>query len=309
MIAVEHVLFDYPGVRALDDLSFGVAKGTITALVGPNGAGKSTLLRCLAALDMPHGGRILIEGVDIFDEPRRAHRFIGYLPDFYGLYDTLTVRQCLTYAAGSQGVANAAIADAVQHAATRFGIEALLGRRAGELSRGQRQRLAIAQATVPGPRLLLLDEPAAGLDPEARADLAGTLLAIASAGATIIVSSHILTELEDYCTDLLILSRGRLVEQRRLRGVDGRQLVAIELASAWPDFAATLAGFDGIEIVTQSPTKALCRLSGDPAALAAFLARLVAAGAPVTRFGPDQDNIQELYRARVGAAGLGGAAP
>ena len=302
MIAVEHVLFDYPGVRALDDVGFTIGKGTITALVGPNGAGKTTLLRCLAALDSPHAGRIAIEGVDIFDEPRRAHRFIGYLPDFYGLYDTLTVRQCLTYAAGSQGVAGASIAEAVARAAQRFGITDLLARRSGDLSRGQRQRLAIAQATVHGPRLLLLDEPAAGLDPQARADLSRTLLALSREGVTIVVSSHILTELEDYCTDLLIISRGKLVEQRRLRAVDGHGLVAIHLAAPWPRLAELLSAQDGVELVTHGPDKALCRMRDDPASLAALLAKLVAAGAPVARFGPDQENIQELYRARVGGA-------
>ncbi|MBL8706583.1 MAG: ABC transporter ATP-binding protein [Rhodospirillales bacterium] len=298
MIAVEHVLFDYPGVRALDDVSVAIAKGTITALVGPNGAGKTTLLRCLAALDTPHEGRILIEGVDIFDEPRRAHRFIGYLPDFYGLYDTLTVRQCLTYAAGSQGVANAAIRGAVDQAAGRFRITELLDRRASDLSRGQRQRLAIAQATVHGPRLLLLDEPAAGLDPEARNDLSQTLLALARDGVTIIVSSHILTELEDYCTDLLILSRGRLVEQRPLGSSGGRSLVAIELAEAFDGLASMLAA-EGIELLSIAPTKASLRMASDPAAQAALLQRLVAAGARVSRFGPDQEDIQELYKARV----------
>ena len=297
MIAVEHVLFDYPGVRALDDVSVAIAKGTITALVGPNGAGKTTLLRCLAALDTPHEGRILIEGVDIFDEPRRAHRFIGYLPDFYGLYDTLTVRQCLTYAAGSQGVENAKIKGAVDEAAGRFRITDLLGRRASDLSRGQRQRLAIAQATVHGPRLLLLDEPAAGLDPEARNDLSQTLLALARDGVTIIVSSHILTELEDYCTDLLILSRGKLVEQRALGpSSGGRTLIAIELAQPWPDVASLL---QETEIVSTAPTKLQVRVAGDAAAQAALLQRLVAAGVPVSRFGPDQEDIQELYKARV----------
>jgi len=300
MIAVEHVLFDYPGVRALDDVSVAIAKGTITALVGPNGAGKTTLLRCLAALDTPHEGRILIEGVDIFDEPRRAHRFIGYLPDFYGLYDTLTVRQCLTYAAGSQGVANAKIRGAVGEAAGRFRITDLLDRRASDLSRGQRQRLAIAQATVHGPRLLLLDEPAAGLDPEARNDLSQTLLALARDGVTIIVSSHILTELEDYCTDLLILSRGKLVEQRPLGSSGGRTLVAIELAEAFDGLAGMLA-VEGIEVVSAASSKASLRMASDPAAQADLLQRLVAAGARVSRFGPDQENIQELYKARVKA--------
>ena len=302
MIEVAHVLFDYPGVRALDDVGFSIARGTITALVGPNGAGKTTLLRCLAALDQPHGGRIAIEGLDIFDEPRRAHRIIGYLPDFYGLYDVLTVRQCLAYAAGSQGVASGEVDQAVARTAARFAIEDLLGRRASDLSRGQRQRLAIGQATVHEPRLLLLDEPAAGLDPEARSNLSATLLALARDGVTILVSSHILTELEDYCTDLLILSQGRLVEQRSLRQAAGRALIAIQFAHPWPGLPSLLAEEDGAELVTERDDTALCSVRDDPAALAALLARLVAAGAPVCRFGPDQESIQELYRARVGAA-------
>ncbi|MCC7048912.1 MAG: ATP-binding cassette domain-containing protein, partial [Alphaproteobacteria bacterium] len=202
-----------------------------------------------------------------------------------------------------------AIAPAVDRAAGRFGIADLLARRAGDLSRGQRQRLAIAQATVHAPRLLLLDEPAAGLDPQARADLSQTLLALSREGVTIVVSSHILTELEDYCTDLLILSRGRLVEQRRFRAADGRGLVAIQLAAPWPGLLALLSAQPDVTVLSHAPDKALCRMRDDPASLAALLAALVAAGAPVARCGPDQENIQELYRARVGGAASGGAAP
>lgn len=306
MIAVEHVVFDYPGVRALDDVSFAIKKGAITALVGPNGAGKTTLLRCLAALEPPHGGSIAIEGVDIFDEPRRTHRLVGYLPDFFGLYDTLTVGQCLTYAAGSQGVQSAAIGQSVQQAAARFAIGELLERRAGDLSRGQRQRLAIAQATVHGPSLLLLDEPAAGLDPQARADLSGTLLSLARNGITVVVSSHILTELEDYCTDLLIIDRGKLVEQRPLGATEAGELVAVELAAAWPDLARVLASAEGVQVVSESGRGALCRVRGGAGAIAALLKKLVDAGAPVVRFGPDRENLQALYSARVAKQGGGG---
>jgi len=302
MISVREVVFDYPGVRALDRVGFDVACGTITALVGPNGAGKTTLLRCLAALEAPHAGHIAIEGHDVFDDPRGTHRIVGYLPDFYGLYDTLTVRQCLTYAAGSQGVADQAIGQAVADAAKRFAIADLLDRQAAALSRGQRQRLAIAQASVHAPRLLLLDEPASGLDPEARADLSATLVALAGTGVTILVSSHILTELEDYCSDLLILNQGRLVEQRRLAVDKANALVAIELAEPFAGLRDVLAGIGGIALVAETAGGVLCRMRADPSTMAAVLARLVAAGAPVCRFGPDRENLQDLYRARVGAA-------
>src|SRR5258708_7130885 len=97
IIAAENLVYDYPGTRALDRVSFAVERGTITALVGPNGAGKTTLLRCLAVLDRPAAGRIWLDGTDVGERPREVHRKLGYLSDFYGLYDDLTVRQCLTY--------------------------------------------------------------------------------------------------------------------------------------------------------------------------------------------------------------------
>src|SRR6185369_9813264 len=165
---VDGLCFDYPGVRALDGVGFELERGTVTALVGPNGAGKTTLLRCLAALETPLAGRIEVAGVDVLESPREAHRRLGYLSDFFGVYDALTVEQCLVHAAAAQGVEQAAVAAAVRRTAERLGLDDRLRTVAGTLSRGLRQRLAIGQALVHAPALLLLDEPAAGLDPEAR---------------------------------------------------------------------------------------------------------------------------------------------
>src|SRR6516162_9500911 len=176
MIEVQSLVYEYPSMRALKGVSLAVGSGTITALVGPNGAGKTTLLRCLAALEQPYSGKVAIDGLDTVQSPREIHAKLGYLPDFYGLYDDLTVRRCLTYAARSHGIAPAAAGEAVEQAAKRVGIADRLETRAGELSRGLRQRLAIGQAIVHEPRVLLLDEPAAGLDPQARRDLSSLLL-------------------------------------------------------------------------------------------------------------------------------------
>ena len=142
-IAVEGLSFEYPGVRALDDVGFRVERGSVTALVGPNGAGKTTLLRCLAGLDRPLLGSVAVAGVDVLEEPRRAHRKIGFLSDFFGLYDALTVRQCLAHAAAANGVPEPRIAETVARTADRLEIASKLAARAGELSRGQRQRVAI----------------------------------------------------------------------------------------------------------------------------------------------------------------------
>src|SRR5262249_14391163 len=148
MIRVENLTFDYPGHRALSDISFAIEPRTITALVGPNGAGKTTLLRCLAALDRPGVGRVLLDGIDVHDTPRVAHERMAFLPDFFGVYDDLTVRQCLDYKARAHGVAGGRRSMAIGSAAERLGLSDRLNEHAGTLSRGLKQRLAIAQAII-----------------------------------------------------------------------------------------------------------------------------------------------------------------
>src|ERR1700748_3286321 len=171
MIEVDNLVYEYPNARALKGVSLVVPDQTITALVGPNGAGKTTLLRCLAALEDPYSGKVIIDGMDTTHAPREIHARMGYLPDFYGLYDDLSVRRCLTYAARSHSIAQGATAEAVAKAAQRVGLSDRLESKAGELSRGLRQRLAIGQSIVHEPKVLLLDAPAAGLDPQARREL------------------------------------------------------------------------------------------------------------------------------------------
>lgn len=212
MIIVNNLTFDYPGKRALSHVCFSIEPGSITALVGPNGAGKSTLMRCLAALETPSSGSIQIASVDILEFPRRAHALMGYLPDFFGLYDDLTVEQCLRYHAMVQNIPKAEQQAAIDKVAVRMQIEDILFQEVKTLSRGQRQRLAIAQSIIHHPKVLILDEPASGLDPEARYHLSQLLVRLSEEGITMLVSSHILSELEDYCTNMLILREGRVVK-------------------------------------------------------------------------------------------------
>src|SRR5258706_9139001 len=245
-IAVEGLSFEYPGVRALDEVSFEVVRGSVTALVGPNGAGKTTLLRCLAGLDRPMLGGISVAGVDVLEEPRLAHRRMGLLSDFFGLYDSLTVRQCLAHAAAANGVRAEELDATVEKAAGRLKLRAKLEARAGELSRGQRQRVAIGQALVHGPEVLLLDEPASGLDPEARLSLADLFKRLQSEGVTLVVSSHILAELDAYATHMLVLRAGRIIENRALHEAAPRhRRVRIEIAEPHPRFRARIAAVDG----------------------------------------------------------------
>lgn len=222
MIIAEHLFFDYPGKRALNDISFKLEANTITALVGPNGAGKTTLLRCLAALQESSSGRILIEQdnvqYNVEDEPRKIHGLCSYLSDSFGVYEDLTVRQNLRYIAWSKGCPEKLVEEKIEIASKRLKLENYLETKAFKLSRGLRQRLAIAQSIVEPPKILLLDEPASGLDPQARYELSQLLLNLQQEGMTILVSSHILTELEDYCTHMLVIRNGKLLGNVALSG-------------------------------------------------------------------------------------------
>src|SRR6218665_1964424 len=210
MIEIRDLVFEYPGHRALHGVSLTVERQTITALVGPNGAGKTTLLRCMAALETPYDGSVRLDGLDTREAPRAIHARLGYLPDFFGLYDALTVRRCLHHAARAHGIAAQDARMAVEAAAARVGLSDRMEQAAGALSRGLRQRLALAQAIVHRPAVLLLDEPAAGLDPQARRELSQLLLSLKKDGMTLVVSSHILAELEDYSDRMIIVDHRRL---------------------------------------------------------------------------------------------------
>jgi ABC-2 type transport system ATP-binding protein len=289
--------FDYPGVRAQDDVSFTLERGSVTALVGPNGAGKSTLMRCMAGLDTPVRGEIEIAGVDVLEHPREAHRKLGYLSDFFGVYEPLTVRQCLAHAAASHGRDPSPSSGEVARTAERLGLAPRLDVAAGTLSRGLRQRLAIAQAIIHAPELLLLDEPAAGLDPEARHALAGLFRELQAGGMTLVVSSHILAELDEYSTHMLVLRDGRLIEHRALDGSSAGEGTRLHVRLLAPDdrLHALLAAQPQATQVTIDGAAATLLWSGDAASQAALLRALVAADLAVVAFDAERLDLNASY--------------
>jgi ABC-2 type transport system ATP-binding protein len=299
IIEVQGLVFEYPGVRALDDVSVSIRRGEIAALVGPNGAGKTTLLRCLAALDQPIAGSVQVDGVDALDSPRECHRRLGYLPDFYGLYRDLTVSQCLSFVARAHGIEPERVPEAVGRAAARLQISDRLEDKAGTLSRGLSQRLAIAQAIVHEPGVLLLDEPASGLDPEARDALAHLFLELRDQGMTLVVSSHILAELESYSTTMLILRHGRVVEHEALQAAATGVRMRLTLSAPHAGLAELLSSADGISDVQAEALAVNFRLAGDAQARHLLLKRLVEAGVPVAGFAESRVNLQDAYLERV----------
>lgn len=296
-VTVQNLTFDYDTKRAIDGVSFAIESGSVTALVGPNGAGKTTLLRCLAGLEQPVAGHIAIDGLDVLEAPRAAHRKLGFLQDFFGVYDTLTVERNLLYAAAAQGVPRDGLAEAVSRAASSVGIADRMNQRAGELSRGLRQRLAIARTLVHRPALLLLDEPAAGLDPEARTELSALIRSLRAAGMTLIVSSHILSELEQYSTHLLTMRGGQITGPHpvgaimpggeRLRAVvAGDVTVAVGFLQTRPDVANIQVEPDGISFE---------HLAGEEARRL-LLRDMIDAGVPVVSFAVAAADLERIYR-------------
>ncbi|MGF1454314.1 MAG: ABC transporter ATP-binding protein [Alphaproteobacteria bacterium] len=296
MIEVEDLSFEYPTTRALDSIDLTVERGAIAALVGPNGAGKTTLLRCLAALERPFSGKVRIDGLDTRRHPRDVHERIGYLPDFFGLYDDLTVRQSLVFAARAHGIASGAADAAAQKAAERTALTDRMNQKASELSRGLRQRLAIGQAIVHEPRVLLLDEPASGLDPEARRSLSRLFLSLQALGITQIVSSHILAELEDYCTHMIIMDQGRIVRSRKVGGQAGGAVpVRIDLVQADERLSSVLSQMPEIQVIEVSGQSAMVVVSDGGAGRSALLRRLVEAGLEVAGIAEVRERLEDAY--------------
>jgi ABC-2 type transport system ATP-binding protein len=207
-IRVRHLWHRFGPYDVVRDVSFDVGYGEVFGFIGPNGAGKTTTIRAMTTLLEPTAGRIEIDGIDVSVEPERVRKIIGYMPDHAGLYERVTVREYLEFFAEAYGVDPRAVVGAVLELTD---LVSLADRLVVAMSKGQKQRLQLARVLLHDPKVLILDEPASDLDPRARIEMRNLLSELRSLGKTILLSSHILTELADVCTSIGILERGRLV--------------------------------------------------------------------------------------------------
>ena len=295
-IKICQVSVDYGPIRALDQIDLSLTTASITGLIGPNGAGKTSLMRALVGLQPVDRGQILIQGIDIAEFPREAHAMIGYVPDSFGVFQDLTLDQALRYQAASHRVPANLIKERVTWAAEALGLTPLLTREGGQLSRGQRQRLAIAQAIIHQPLLLVLDEPASGLDPDSRAHLSETFRMLADMGMTLLVSSHILAELADYATDIAMMDKGRLVERSTLRAA-AKPAGQCRIVFAAPPQDITLPG---LTILSRpGPTEWIIADPDTPGDRAALIAAMIGVGLAIAEITPQTSNLIDLYRRKI----------
>ena len=294
----------YEGELAVAGVDLVVGPGEIYGLVGPNGAGKTTIMRILATLLAPTAGQALVCGIDVTADPVEVRRRIGYMPDFYGIYDDLRVSEYLDFFARCYGVPAARRAGMIGELLEIVGLADKREAYVESLSRGMRQRLCLAHTLVHDPQLLILDEPASGLDPRARVEMREILRELRTMGKTILVSSHILTEMGELCTSVGIIDRGRLLRsgqiaeiERSLRATALLRINVIsdtEAAIAWlgtdPRVGDVLAVSSEATITTLEVP-----FDGSADEQAALLRSMIEAGHTVSGFSQATSDLEEIF--------------
>lgn len=234
MLVIDHLRKEYKNLVALDDLSFSLEPGDIFGFIGPNGAGKTTTIRMVATLLVPTSGTAYVDGIDVTRHPEEVRSIMGYMPDFFGVYDDVKVWEYLDFFAAAYRIPKDQRTQVINDVLELTDLTVKRDAYVEELSRGMKQRLCLAKTLVHDPKLLLLDEPASGLDPRARIELKELLKALRDMGKTILVSSHILPELADFCNKVGIIEKGKLLlfggVDEILAQINGGRGVCIRLA-------------------------------------------------------------------------------
>ena len=307
MIAVEQIRKSFDGTRALDGFSLRVERGELFGLVGPNGAGKTTLIKILSTLLAPDGGRAEIGGLDVTTHSRDVKRLVGYMPDQPGVYQDMTVREFLEFFADAFRLTGPRNRPAVDRALERSGLRERRDQAVEQLSFGMKQRLVLAKTLLHDPKVLLLDEPATGLDPIARIELREQLKKLQLEGITTLISSHILSDLEEICTQIAVIAAGRNAADAQGNSVI--QLRAPQARAHVYDIAVLgdtavargiLNSTAGARLLESSAGHLVAEITGAEHEAASVLRALVTGGVEVVRFDHRDLGLEERYRLAFG---------
>ena len=317
MVRLENLTkeYDLPPVKgrpaqvvAVDRVNLQIADGEIYGFVGPNGAGKTTTLKMICGLLVPTSGIVEVQGIDVEHRPEDALQFIGYLADFFSLYDDMKVWEYLDYFARAYKMPAHQIPARVTEVIAWVGLESKRDAFIQGLSRGMKQRLGIARAVLHNPPVLVLDEPASGLDPKARVELKDLLKNLNRDGKTILISSHVLSDLEEICTSVAIMEKGHLLRSGKLAAVmeqstetAAKRRIRIRVAEVSDQLMEWLSARDGVteahpsaKIIPGSSSVDFL-FSGSDSALAALVKELVVAGAPVCAVEGSAESFEQIY--------------
>jgi ABC-2 type transport system ATP-binding protein len=289
----------FKDVTAVKDLSFTVGRGEICGMVGPNGAGKTTTMRILATLSRPTSGSAAIEGLDCWRQMRLVRTKMGYMPDRYGLYKDLPVRDYLELFASAYGIPEREHPALIQSLLELTGLKDFGRKAADSLSLGMRQRFFLARTLGHSPTVLILDEPAANLDPRARVEFRDILRVLKARSVTVLISSHILTELQDVCDHVVIIERGALVHAGGLDEALGaareRPAVRIDVGEDAEKAKGILEALEGVTSVQAAGESLLVEYTGGEEVVARISAALVKGDVKVERLAEDKASLEELF--------------
>ncbi len=300
MIRIKELRVDYDDLCAVKDLSLDVGPGEVCGLIGPNGAGKTTTMRAMLGLLEPTYGEIEVMGVDVRERPKDVCRIVGFMPDFPPVYEDLMVWEFLDMFAASYGLNPSQRRHAVADHLDMVGLTEKREAMVGELSRGMRQRMMLAKTLIPNPHILLLDEPASGIDPQGRIDLKNILRRLAEEKKTVLISSHILAEMNEFCTSVVIMEKGRVIVAGRIEEVNQRVMgdsyLTVEVLGEaelfhWVVGADLRAG----AIESRGKNMYEFRFRGDAQAASELLTTLVQQGVRIAGFARRRDNLEDLF--------------
>lgn len=299
LLEIKELVKMYGNFTAVDRLSISVEKGEICGFIGPNGAGKTTTMRIMAGLLNATSGSVVIDGVDVTKNPRALREKIGYMPDFFGVYDNLKVTEYMDFYAGTYGIAykdRQAIIDnllEVVHLSDKKDSYVDL------LSRGMKQRLCLARSLVHDPELLILDEPASGLDPRARVEMKEVLKQLQKMGKTIIISSHILPELAEMCTEVCIINHGKLATQGSVQEImhklTQKRTIHVQPLGQMEKMVQILKEQPFVSSIMENAKDVDFDFTGTDEQLAHVVKELIVADIPLVGFREKEGNLEELF--------------
>ncbi|RMF81861.1 MAG: ABC transporter ATP-binding protein [Planctomycetota bacterium] len=303
LLRIESLRVQFGTLLAVDDVSFELRAGELLGMIGQNGAGKTTTLRAAAGLQPVTTGRIELMGCDVFRMPTRVGRHLAFTPDTPAVYDAITVEEFLQFIGRCYGMTPRRTDEAIDHWLEQLWLTEKRKSKISALSRGMRQRLAVARSLLPDPHVLLMDEPAAGLDPAGRVQFREMLANLRDQGKAIIVSSHILADLAEYCTHVAIMGHGKLVQYgtvAAIAGGDQQERVRYRVVFAEPvgDARSRLERIPhlaGNESVRLADHELIFDYDVDRRAAAELLRQLIEAGFPVAAFEPLTPDLEQAY--------------
>jgi ABC-2 type transport system ATP-binding protein len=299
LLEVQNLCRSYGKVQAVHDLSFQMERGQITGFVGPNGAGKTTTMRIAATLDVPDSGDVCIDGVSVLIEPRLARARIGYMSDQFHPYPNLDVLEYLDFFARANGLVGEQRVRTVRSVASFCGLLGFADRPATGLSKGMGQRLHLAKTLLHDPQLLILDEPASGLDPRARIEFRNLLKELAAAGKAILISSHILPELGEMCDSVVVVEKGRRIVSGSIVDIEktvlNDQVVAMRVLGELEPVQRFLLTQPDLGALVIDGARVRFPFAGDDQALADLLARAIGAGLRVVEFGRAAIDLEDIF--------------